>query len=59
MVLRRGTERKLAEKKLMEQLDELNRFHKACIGRELQMHEIREENKILKRGIKGFEKHET
>lgn len=43
--------RKMDEKKLLEQLDELRRFQTATVGRELRMHEINEENKKLKEMI--------
>lgn len=41
-------ERQLAQRKLMETLDELQRFFNASIGRELRMKELFEENQALK-----------
>ena len=38
----------LTQHKLEQQLDELQRFHKVTIGRELRMKELFEENQALK-----------
>ena len=49
-VLRDITERKKAEEALTEKMDELMRFHKLMVGRELTMIELKKEiNGLLKR----------
>ena len=47
-IVRDITERKAAERKLEEQLDELRRFEKLAVGRELHMQELAVENRALK-----------
>jgi len=54
-IIRDITERKKAEADLMEQLDELKRFEKASVGRELRMQTIKEENERLKKKISELE----
>lgn len=49
------TEKKAAEDKLLKQLDELKRWQKATVGREIRMHEIKEEDKRLKEKIEELE----
>ena len=44
----REVQQVLAQHKLEQQLDELQRFHKAMLGRELRMKELYEENLALK-----------
>ena len=41
------TARKEAERSLQEQLDELRRFEKLAVGRELRVKELAEENRAL------------
>ena len=41
-------ERRNAELLLQKQLDELRRFQKAAVGRELRMKELKEENRRLR-----------
>ncbi len=47
-IVRDITERKAAQRRLEEQLDELRRFEKLAIGRELRMQELAQENRALK-----------
>jgi len=49
-------ERQLAQRKLKENLDELQRFYNASIGREYRMKELFEENQALKTRLGGQEK---
>lgn len=49
------TERKKAEEKLKEQLDELQRWKAATVGRELRMKELKDENEMLKARIEELE----
>ncbi|MDI6744998.1 MAG: PAS domain-containing protein [Thermodesulfovibrionales bacterium] len=49
------TEKKKAENELKERLDELERFYRATVGREIMMHEVMEENQRLKAKIKEME----
>lgn len=49
------TERKKAEEKLKEQLDELQRWKAATVGRELRMKELKDENEMLKGRIEELE----
>ena len=46
----------LAQHKLEQQLDELQRFHNATMGRELRMKELYEENQALKARLGEQEK---
>lgn len=50
-VVRDMREREIAQRKLQEQLDELHRFEKVAVGRELRMQELRNENARLKAQI--------
>lgn len=45
------TARKKAEENLLEQLDELRRFHRVTIDREIRMHEVMEENVRLRKEL--------
>ncbi len=45
------TERKRAREALQEQLDELRRFQRVAVHRELRMREVEEENRRLREGI--------
>lgn len=47
-IIRDVTERKAAQQKIERQLDELRRFQKVTVGRELRMKELAEENERLK-----------
>lgn len=47
-IVRDITERKEIQRKLEEQVDELRRFEKLAVGRELRMQELAEENRALK-----------
>lgn len=49
-------ERQFAQRKLMENLDELQRFFNASIGRELRMKELFDENQTLKTRLKEMQK---
>lgn len=49
------TERKKSEEKLKEQLDELQRWKMATVGRELRMKELKDENEMLKGRIEELE----
>ena len=49
-IIRDITGRKEAEKKLTEQMDFLERFHKASVQREFRIKELRDENEALKKG---------
>lgn len=49
-------ERKIAGEKVKEQLEELQRWMSATIGREIRMKEIRDENEALKARIEELEK---
>ena len=44
----RDAQQTLAQRKLEQQLDELQRFHNVTLGRELRMKELYEENQALK-----------
>ncbi len=50
------SERKQAEKELKERLDELERFHKVTVDREIRMHEVMKENEQLKKRIDEMER---
>lgn len=45
------TERKKAEKEILERIDELERFRKATVQREFRIKELRDENEELKRKL--------
>jgi PAS domain S-box-containing protein len=47
-IVRDITERNASRRKLEKQLDELHRFEKLAVGRELRMQELAEENRVLK-----------
>lgn len=47
--------KKKAEEKLKEQLDELQRWVKATVGRETRMKELKDENEMLKARIEELE----
>lgn len=49
-------ERQLARHKLELHLEELQRFHKASIGRELRLQELFEENRALKAKLGEYQK---
>lgn len=49
-------ERNAERHRLEQQLDELQRFHKVTVGRELRMKELHEENRALKAQLVGQEK---
>jgi len=48
---RRAVERQLSQEKLQQQLDELLRFQRLTVGRELRMKELVEENTALRRQL--------
>lgn len=54
-IVRNITERKNAENKLKDRLDELERFSKVTVKRELRMGEIKAENEKLKQKIQELE----
>lgn len=54
VIIRDTTERKKAEKELKERLDELERFHKATVSRELTMIELKKKIKELEEEIEGL-----
>lgn len=49
------TEKKKTENELKERLDELERFHRATVGREIVMHDVMEENERLRKRIEEME----
>ncbi|MBI5875542.1 MAG: PAS domain S-box protein [Deltaproteobacteria bacterium] len=55
-IIRDITGRKEAEKKIAEQMDFLERFHKASVQREFRIKELRDENEALKKKIQEMEK---
>lgn len=55
-VVRDITARKEAERSLQEQLDELRRFEKLAVGRELRVKELVEENRALKDKLAKLER---
>jgi len=55
VILRDVTERKEAEEKLKEKMDELERFNKLMIGRELRMIELKKRIKELEEKLKSNE----
>lgn len=52
-------ERSETRLKLHQQLDELQRFYKLAVGRELRMKELVEENAALRRQLKQVKEHEV
>lgn len=52
-------ERQQAQQKLQQQLDELLRFQKLTVGRELRMKELAEENTALRNQIAAAQSDET
>jgi len=54
-VIRDVSERKQAERRLAEQLDELQRFHRIAVGRELRIREVSEENRSLRQRLATLE----
>ena len=52
-------ERQQAQQKLQQQLDELLRFQKLTVGRELRMKELAEENTALRNQIAAAQPEET
>ena len=52
----REAQQMLAQHKLEQQLDELQRFHNVTLGRELRMKELYEENQALKARLGELEK---
>lgn len=55
-IMRNITKRKETEYAIKRQLDELLRFQKATVDRELMMHKIKEESERLKKRIEELEK---
>jgi len=54
-IIRDITERKAAEEKLAERLEELERFRKATVGREFKLHELKLEIEQLNKRIKELD----
>ncbi len=54
-VIRDISERKQNERKIAEQIDELKRFHRLAVGRELRMREISDENRALRQRMAALE----
>ena len=54
-VIRDVSERKRAERRIAEQLDELQRFHRIAVGRELRIREVTEENRALHQRLAELE----
>jgi hypothetical protein len=52
-------ERRETRLKLHQQLDELQRFYKLAVGRELRMKELVAENAALRRQLKQVKEHEV
>lgn len=50
------TERKKAENELKDRLDELERFHRVTVDREIRMHEVMDENERLKKKVEEMKK---
>ena len=55
-IIRDITARKETEKRLAEQMDFLERFHKAAVQREFRIKGLRDENEALKKKIEEMEK---
>ncbi|MBI5328478.1 MAG: PAS domain S-box protein [Deltaproteobacteria bacterium] len=55
-IIRDITARKETEKKIAEQVDFLERFHKASVQREFRIKEVRDENEVLKKKVEEMGK---
>jgi len=54
-VIRDVSERKRAERRIADQVDELQRFHRLSVGRELRIREVSEQNRALRQRLAALE----